>query len=70
MPKKFRVYDLYECYGVVSECDTLEEARKIVRSWKEETDGECELIIQRWSDTYYAYVCQEYIGKEDERESN
>ena len=62
MPKKFRVYDLYEAYGGVSNCDTLEEALKIAEIWREETDGECDLVIMRWSDVYCTYVGEIYLG--------
>jgi hypothetical protein len=56
MPRKYRVFDLYEAYGTVADCDTMEEAENIVSQWTEETDGECDLVIMEWSEIYSCYV--------------
>lgn len=56
MPKKYLVFDLYDCRGAICECDTLEDAEVGAGMWEAETDGECDLIIQKWSDTYQVYT--------------
>ena len=56
MPRKYRVFDLYDNFGSIGEADTLEEAQSLADQWEQETDGECELLIQRWSETYQTYV--------------
>ena len=52
---KYRLYDLYECYGIVlnkrtriGECMTLEEATKIAIEYDESCDGECDIWICEW----------------------
>ena len=55
--RKYRVFDMYEAYGTVADCDTREEADKIVSQWTEETDGECDLTIMEWSE-----ICSCYVG--------
>lgn len=57
MPKKYRLYDLYECYGKVAESDDLYDVIQAAEKWEEETDGECDLIFQEWSDIYQTYIC-------------
>lgn len=54
--RKYRVFDMYEAYGTVADCDTREEADKIVSQWTDETDGECDLTIMEWSEIYSCYV--------------
>jgi len=56
MPKKYQVFDLYECYGSVGEFDTYGEACMAAAFWRKETDGECDLVILKWNDTYQAYT--------------
>jgi len=68
MPKKYRVFDMYEAYGTVADCDTREEADKIVNQWTDETDGECDLTIMEWSEIYSCYVG--IWTKEELHESN
>jgi len=68
MPRKYRVFDLYEDYGTVADCDTMEEANRIVSQWTDETDGECDLVIMEWSEIYYCYVG--IWAKEELHESN
>ena len=60
MPKKYRLYDMYDCYGTVFESDDLNEVRNMANRWLEETDGECDMIIQKWSEKHHVHVLQEY----------
>lgn len=46
--KKYCLYDFYECYGIVAECDTLREIRQAWTGWVADTDGECDLMILLW----------------------
>ena len=57
--KKFRVYDLYENYGVIGEFNTYAEACAAAALWREETAGECDTVILEWSDIYQAYTAIE-----------
>ncbi|MDE5754819.1 MAG: hypothetical protein K2H89_09825 [Oscillospiraceae bacterium] len=58
--KKYQLYDFYECYGAVADCDTLEEIEKACADWEAETDGECDLIIRQWDENLQGYkVCCE-----------
>ena len=53
--KKYQLYDFYECYGVVAECDTLKEIYKAWDNWVANTDGECDLIIRQWDENLQGY---------------
>ncbi|MDE5883984.1 MAG: hypothetical protein K2H29_02745 [Oscillospiraceae bacterium] len=55
MKKKYKLFDLYECYGTVGYYDTMQEVRKAIREWNEATDGECNLIVMEWSEVYSTY---------------
>ncbi|MBR1555707.1 MAG: hypothetical protein IJ644_10010 [Oscillospiraceae bacterium] len=65
MPKKYRVVDLYENTGILGDADTLEDAQTIAGQWEYETDGECDVVIMQWDDTYQAYVAMKRKRKED-----
>ena len=53
--KKYCLYDFYERYGVVAECDTLREIRQAWISWMTETDGECDLMILLWDENLLGF---------------
>lgn len=54
---KYRVVDAMEGI-IVGRCETLEQARKIEDLFWEDTDGECELYILKYSETAHKF---EYI---------
>lgn len=53
--KKYQLYDFYECYGAVADCDTLEEIKQEAEQWESETDGECDLIVRQWDEKLLGY---------------
>jgi len=54
-PKKYRLCDLYEDYGIIGEFDTYGEICQAAERWKAETDGECDLIMFRWNASAQSY---------------
>ena len=48
--KEFIVKDFYENYGTIGEYDTIREAKKGMREWEKETDGECDLVLYRYNE--------------------
>lgn len=63
--EKFRLYDMHSyddiIQGEVIRSNDLRDVRKAAHEWKIATNAECELIIQRWSDTYETYVLLESL---------
>ena len=55
MPKKYRVIDQYENYGIIGEFDKYGEACKAAELWKTETDGECNLVMLCWNANSQVY---------------
>ena len=53
--KKYCLYDFYERYGVVAECDTLREIRQAWTSWMAETEGKCKLMILLWDENLLGF---------------
>lgn len=45
--KTYKVYDIYEAKDVVGYADTLEEVKKLARSWHRDTDGECCIVYAK-----------------------
>ena len=54
--KKYQLYDLYDFYGEIGSYDTLEEAHRAAEDWKDETDGECDLIIRKWNEAEQRHI--------------
>ncbi|MBE6855850.1 MAG: hypothetical protein E7500_00250 [Ruminococcus sp.] len=54
--KRYRLYDYAEDYGVVGYYDTIEEARKAKTEWEHDTDGDCDLDIQKWDEEKGKYL--------------
>lgn len=63
--EKFRLYDMcsYDdrIQGEIIRSNDLRDIRNAAYEWKTATREECELIIQRWSDTYQTYVLHESL---------
>jgi hypothetical protein len=63
--EKFRLYDMHsyddKIQGEVIRSNDLRDIRTAAHEWKTATHEECELIIQKWSDTYQAYVLHESL---------
>lgn len=67
--EKFRLYDMHSYDGIahgiiqgeIIRSNDLRDVRKAANEWKIATNAECELIIQRWSDTYKTYVLHESL---------
>ena len=55
--KEFMLFDYYEDYGHIGDYDTEEEARKAWDEWREETDGECNVVLSAY--------CKETGGYEE-----
>ena len=53
---KYKLADFYEDYELVGCYDQLDEARHAAESYREETDGECDLVLFYWNDDYQAYA--------------
>ena len=54
-PKAYKLSDLRNCFANLGAYDTLEDALKAAEQLKEETNGECDLVILQWNDIYFAY---------------
>lgn len=48
MPKRFRLYDVYEGYDLLGEFDTMSEVRRAALQYDADTDGECCLMVARF----------------------
>ncbi|MDE7219699.1 MAG: hypothetical protein K2O45_08780 [Oscillospiraceae bacterium] len=49
MPKKYRLYDVYECeFELLGEFDTMQDVRRAAIQRDKETDGECCLTVSRF----------------------
>lgn len=56
--RKYKLVDCYEDYTVIGFYSTLNTARQAADDYRRETDGECDLTLFRWSNTYSAYVTE------------
>lgn len=45
--KKYKVYDIYEGKDTVGYADTIEEVKKLAKSWYRDTDGECYIVYAK-----------------------
>lgn len=63
--EKFKLYDMHSyddrIQGEIVRSNDLRDIRNAAHEWKTATHEECELIIQKWSETYQTYVLLESL---------
>lgn len=58
MPKKYRLYDVYEWdFELLGEFDTMQDVRRAAVQRDKETDGECCLSVFRFYKSSGVYDC-------------
>lgn len=61
--ERYKLIDFTDDYGLVGHYSTLEEAQEAAEAWRDDTDGDCELVIYEWDEDIQAYVP---VREEDE----
>ena len=56
MNKKYRLFDCLDL-TVVGYADILSECNSLSRKIYIDTDGECDIVIDRWNGQRYEYYC-------------
>ena len=61
--ERYKLLDFTDGYGLVGYYSTLEDAQEAAEAWRDDTDGDCELVIYEYDEDVQAYVP---IREEDE----
>lgn len=61
--ERYKLIDFTDDYGLVGRYSTLEDAQEAAEAWRDDTDGDCQLVIYEWDEDVQAYVP---IREEDE----
>lgn len=56
MPKKYKVYDLYEYKETIGYADTMPEVKAIARERDNDTDGECAIYYAELNEDAGKYM--------------
>ncbi len=54
--RRFQLWDYYENYGLVDDYETLGEAIEAANDWREDCEGECELVIKEYNKELDKYI--------------